>query len=385
MKKLTLKDYIVEYQNGNEEVLNKLIGLRETQEKNANREYDTVYRLRFSDKALHHIYLDILQKYHYIDDKDIDSYVLAGFTKLLDKVDINKEPSQIIKWFRVRLDGLVQNEIESENKKYHDNITVDSVTNENEYSEDDEQVNISRLDQAVYEQYKLINDDSGYKEFINFVGGIEKILSASQKKVYQLLQNEEFTQSDIAAELNCSQENVSQHIKAMNNRIKKEYLSFRTYKALSSKPDTYQKITSFVDGYNQIIKFDVTGTFDYFGFVYEFVEKEIIKNQSTIELDFYKKDQDAYSYFNRNKESHFDSVIDVVIDRCNKPTYDVIKTIHEGKESRIKDHAQDKFVMDIVKVLNQYIEEIKSIIKNANGYLVENGLDNENKIFDKVS
>ncbi|MFD0827571.1 sigma factor-like helix-turn-helix DNA-binding protein [Neobacillus sp. M.A.Huq-85] len=216
----TLKDYIVEYQNGNEEVLNKLIGLRETKEKNNNGDIDTVYRLRFADKALHNIYLDILHKHTYIDGKDIDSYVLAGITKLLDKVDTTKEPQQIIKWFRQRLNGLVQNEIDSENKKYHDNILHDPAKNDN-YSEDDEQFDKTRLDQAVIEQYKLINDTSGYKEFIEFVGGIERILSAHQRKVYQLLHNEELTQSDIAAELGCSQENISQHVKAINNRIKK--------------------------------------------------------------------------------------------------------------------------------------------------------------------
>jgi hypothetical protein len=228
----TLKDYIVTYRSGNEEVLNKLIDLRETKEKNNNGELDTIYRLRFADKALNNIYLDILQKHFYIDGKDIDSYVLAGITKLIDKVDTNKEPQQIIKWFRQRLSGLVQNEIDSENKKYHDNILHDP-TNTGDDSEDDEQFTKTRLDQVVVEQYKLISDASGYKKFIEFVGGVEKILSAPQRKVYQLLQNKELTQSDIAAELECSQENVSQMFTAMNNRIKKEYLSFRTYKALS--------------------------------------------------------------------------------------------------------------------------------------------------------
>jgi predicted transcriptional regulator len=384
MKK-TLKDFIVEYKNGNEEVLNKLIGLRETKEKNNNREYDTVYRLRFFDKALHNIYLDILKKHYYIDEKDIDSYVLAGFTKLLDKVDITKEPSQVIKWFKQRLDGLVMNEIESENRKYHEHITIDSVGNETEYNADDEQVNNTRLDQAVIEQYKLIIDNSGYKEFINFVGGkIEKILSIPQQKVYKLLQRD-MSQIEIAAELECTQENVSQIIKAMNNRIRKEYLSYRTYKALSLKPDTYQKINSFIDNYNQIVKYDTTHSLNYFGYVYDFVMNEVVKNQSTIELEFLQKDQDEYGYFTRNKESHFDSVVDVIIDRCNKPTYNIIQSIHEGKDTRVKETAQDKFVMDIIRVFELYIKEIKSVIRNANGYLVENGLDNQNKMFDKVS
>jgi RNA polymerase sigma factor (sigma-70 family) len=385
MKKLTLKDYIVEYQNGNEEVLNKLITLRETKEKNNNGDKDVIYRLRFTDKALHNIYLDILHKYSFIDGKDIDSFVLAGFTKLIDKVDVSKEPNQIIKWFRVRLDGLVQNEIESENKKYHDNISADSVGNENEYSEDDEQINNSRLDQAVFEQYTKVNDLSGYKEFIEFVGGsINKILSVPQQKVYKLLQSGDTTQEDIAKELNCSQENVSQIIKAMNNRIRKEYLNYRTYKALAAKPDTYQKVKSFLDGYNLIVKFDVTNSFDYFGYVCEYIRNEM-KNTSQIELDFLKPEQDPYSYFTRNKDLHNRSVIDVLVDGCNKPTYSIIQSLHEGKESNVKETAQDKFVMDIVKVFNQYIKEIQSIIKSANGHLVENGLDGENKIFDKVS
>ncbi|MEH7438171.1 hypothetical protein V7182_11900 [Neobacillus drentensis] len=41
--------------------------------------------------------------------------------------------------------------------------------------------------------------------------------------------------------------------------------------------------------------------------------------------------------------------------------------------------------MDIIKVFNQYINDIKKVISNANGYLVENELDDQNKIFDKVS
>jgi RNA polymerase sigma factor (sigma-70 family) len=385
MNKLTLTDYIVEYQNGNEEVLVKLIGLRETVEKNYNKEHDTVYRLRFADKALHNIYLDILQKHYYIDGKDIDSYFLAAFTQLLDKVDVSKEPQQIIKWFRQRLNGLVQNEIDSEQKKYHGNLTHDPAPIEDEYSEDDEQINHSRLDQAVVEQYKLINDSSGYKEFIDFVGGVEKILSESQRKVYKLLQHDDMTQEGIAKELNCSQENVSQHITAMNNRIKKEYLTYRTYKALATKPHTYHKITSFIETYNQIIKYDVTDSFDYYGYVLDFVKGEVAKNHSTIDMDFYKSEQDIYGYFSRNKESHIDSVVDVIIDRCNKPTFNVIQSIWTNKEPRIKDFAKDKFVMDVIRVFQQYIKDIKKVISNASSHLVVNGMDNQNKIFDKVS
>jgi hypothetical protein len=52
MKK-TLKDFIVEYKNGNEEVLNKLIGLRETKE-NGGDTYITVNSQKavFDEKEL---------------------------------------------------------------------------------------------------------------------------------------------------------------------------------------------------------------------------------------------------------------------------------------------------------------------------------------------
>ncbi|MFD0827572.1 hypothetical protein ACT8ZR_18245 [Neobacillus sp. M.A.Huq-85] len=111
----------------------------------------------------------------------------------------------------------------------------------------------------------------------------------------------------------------------------------------------------------------------------------MVKNQSTMEMDFYKPEQDIYDYFNRNKESYIDTVVDVIIDRCNKPTYMIIKALSEKMEPRIKDNAQDKFVIDVIKVFNQYISDIQKVIHNANGYLVENGLDNRNKVFYKVS
>lgn len=382
MKKVNLKDFVVEYQNGNEEVLNKLITLRMTKEQNSQGDMDTIYRLRFTDKALHNIYLDILKTYHTLDGKDIDSYVLAAFTSLLDKVDTSKSPEQIVKWYRIRLNGLVQNAI---SKDYPDHIVPETLSSNNEQGEDDEQSesSVSRFDVAVYEQFKRIEDNSGYKEFISFIGGdVEKILSHAQRKVYRLIQNEDLTQQDIATELNCSQANVNQHITALSNRIKKEYISFRTYKALAAKPDTYRKINEFIGRYNTILKYDTTQAFDYYSLVYDFIKEEVLKNEARIEMDFLKPEQDVYGYFNRNKPEYCDTVTSVLLDRCNKLTFSIVQGIVNGDEMKVRNSAKDKFVMDVLKIFNKYIIEINGVIKISSHHLVENRLEENNKFID---
>ncbi|MGG3683945.1 hypothetical protein [Aeribacillus composti] len=382
----TLKDYVIEYKNGNKNVLNYLISFRTIRERNNAGQIDKIYRLKFNDKALHNIYLDILKKFYWIDGKDIDHFVLASIEQIFEKADVHRSGNEIIHFARKSLEGYVQNFIKEEEDKYYNYTKPEAVKDfQFEFNEDDDAKEkiVSLYDTAAFQEYKKIEDNTGYQEFIQFVGGIKNLLTESQMKLYDLIQDETKTQEQIAEEYGCSQENVSKQIRAISKRIKKEYIYFKTLKSLKQSKNTYHKINEFIEYYNQIIQFDIENKFDYFGYIAEFIKRNVNDQELKDITENYTYED--FIHLHKNKTTFKYSILDVLVDSINQESYQILVKILFNENFTTSKKKKDKFVIQVLKAFNTYIQVVKKSIHKLSGRIVEQNDDNYKDLIKKLS
>lgn len=365
---ISLKDYIIEYKKGNHDILNELIGTYKIVETNNIGSNDTVQRLHFKDNALNGIYWDICVNHHYIDYKILDHYIFKAFydvrddgsiVSIFDNVDVNMSPKQILSYIRVKLTGYVKNQI-----KANDDNTV-SEWFDNPNPEDDEERELSRIDNVVFRTYQQIESKvNQFDEFREYIGGdIRNLLSKNQIRMYELLQDVEKTQQDIAKEYGCTQQNVADMTKAIHNRVLKAFVEWKALKNLKENKNTYRIIKGFMQQLETIKLYDTTNNFDYFGYVIDFLKSNYIENEQKI----------TFKELHQNKKINSLSVIDVVVDRVNVDTYKIVDQYIFKVDTNLKltKRKKESFVKDIIKAFEKYLNETEKAIRNLSKKVVD--------------
>ncbi|ETI68125.1 hypothetical protein [Neobacillus vireti] len=362
-----LKDYIVEYKNASDDEQRDLVlrGLFTTEivlEKNNNGEMDKIYYLKFTDRALQSTYKNIIKKFYWIDRKDLDTYVIKSIQELFNstKVDLSRTPNEIIAWFNKGLNGRVQNQVTAEKDKTEKNLPEHQVLHDN-----DGNVEYSSLyDEVANDRYIKPNDINLFDKFIKSIGGLKNILSETQFEIYCQMQTGK-TQERIAQELNCTQENIHKHIKALTKRIKKEYLNFRTYRALKNPLNTYDTIKSFINTYNNIIQFDINDQFDYFGYIIKFLQD-----------NYQVGEQEIHNEKKMNLAQNPLTVLDVLLDSLKRNEHDLFRRvlnelIYNENGLILSEIEKDKVRNTVLRAFNTYLEEVSKNIRQINSNIVD--------------
>lgn len=383
-----LKDYISDYKQGNYIVLNELIGTTKQEIYKDNKKI-YVDRLLFNDKALNAIYWDLNWKYYkLLDSSDFDSYVSRAIFRLndsneiesiFDKVDLEKSPQEIVNYVRRKLSGYVYNQGLAEGKiKPRDDKENRKKKNNNPTIETDEYISdlndgvldkevLRKSDKVIFDDYTSIEDDSEpYQEFIKYVGGdVRNLLSDKQRKLYALLQNVSLTQQDIADELEVTQQAVSDMSKAIKRRISKKYFEYMTLIRVRENRNTYRTINGFIQHYETITDYDNDDSFDYFGYVLQFLKS------------VYRRDEEVLSAkkLHKNKADYTYSIIDVVTDYANINTYKVVEEYIFKKNTNVKltQRKKDSFVLNVHKAFNKYITDVERAIKGVSEKAAKEG------------
>lgn len=357
-----IKQYIEEYKDGNFEVLNELIGYRQVNETNEYGTKDTVIRLRFNVEALDAMYWQLLVNYKGVDSKEMDHIINKAFFRvdddnnvnsIFDNVDLTMPDKQILMFIRRKLDGFIKNELQKENKEYGDYITSDTVT-----LEDGEEV--SKTDLESYKRFKEADGKvEAYAGFKQYIGGIDNFLKGNQLKIYQAMQDMDKSQQDIADDMDMYQQQVSDTLKRIGNKLNKKYVEWNTLKSLSgSKNNTYVIIKEFLHNFNRIIDFDTTDSFDYFGFVIEFLK------------DNHEDDEMDMEALQGNKVDTSLTVIDVVTDYCKAKTYKVMEQVLVNSNITYKKQDKKSFYMDVIKCFNKYINDVGKSVEGFSSQIV---------------
>ncbi|ADU30341.1 hypothetical protein [Evansella cellulosilytica] len=355
-----LKDYIVAYKNGDEFVLDQLIGKRFVKEKNNQGKYDSIRYLKFNDNKLNHLYNNILNEFRAIDPKILDEYILNVVYKMIESTDITKTPAQIVTYFEKNFRLRVMDEINNANEK------VDTVRErKGQCLEDDAE--ISHYDDFQFDVWKK-NESSQYQDFIDHVGGIEKLLTKTQYKIYALKHDQLLTQGKIADDLGMSQENISKQFTRISNIIKKEWIAFKIINALKGNNETYSTILKYLEMIDNITDYtysdyQVDNTFDFYTYTINFLKKHYKEK--------YDNDQN-YTYgdfkeMQSNKEDISDTIIDILFDNLNQKSSNILLDEMKGVKRFLRQREKDAFVNQVNKALRQHVDYVK---ENINTYCV---------------
>ncbi|MFS0672038.1 hypothetical protein [Ornithinibacillus sp. 179-J 7C1 HS] len=388
-----LKDYILEYKQGNYIVFNELIGTTK-QEIYKDNKKNSVDRLLFNDKALNSIYWSLNWKYYSLSYADFDSYVSNAIfsidkkdniKSIFDNVDLEKSPQQILKYIAKKLDGEIYNQglaegkikIRGDDEENHKKSNKPIFENDEyvtELSDDllDTEV-LRKSDKVMFDDYISVDDKlAPYEEFIEYIGGdVRNLLSDEQKKVYNSLLDVSLTQQDIADKLGITQQAVSSFKKAIGKRINKKYFEFMTLKRVASNRNTYRTIKGFLQQYQTIITYDTrnsddnNNSFDYFGYIIQFLESVYIKNEETL----------SSKQLHRNKADYTYTIIDVVTDYINKNTYKIVdEYIFKGDTNlKLTQRGKDSFLLNIIKAFNKYLKDVEKAVQGLSEKVAKEG------------
>ncbi|SFM41171.1 LuxR C-terminal-related transcriptional regulator [Salibacterium qingdaonense] len=348
----TLKDYVVEYQAGNKDVLKELIGHDIKEEYRTEIEgKDHMKYFKFKDKKLQNIYWEIIKNYkNQVDRKDIDDHFQYHLVELFEKVDTTKTPQQLISYFAESLYW----------RLYDDKINYHNFDEESEQlfnSEDDytgqenSENEKSRFDKYTYTYWMQAEDTGSYQDFLKHIGGIQNILTEKRFQLYSLLQHG-YNQKEIAEKLSVKEGTVSEHVSKIEDKIKEEYLAFRSVKSLHNE-GTYQTIHTFISYYDHLQK-AAGKDFDYFDYIMEFLKKHL------------------YDY------NTYTTVLDVLYNHMKGYQVQMLIDYIQGKESKITSEREEQRMLDrIIKAFRKYIDECEKNIHKYWHHAVKNTEKNE--------
>lgn len=370
----TLKKTIKQLHEGNDLALNSLVTFRVVQELNNQGDLDDIQHLSFTSKGLQDVYTSLRNDYPWIKRQDFEAIFLDGLVRDTDKdkgllyqLDINYADKQIKTYLFSKLRGHILNEV-SKLDTYDSNILYDSKT----LSYDDVEQSATMYDDISFKEWQQLEVDDTYSKFLDNIGGLDKILTKQQYKIYHMAKEQNATQEQIAKELSVSQQTISKTIKAADKRIKKEYMTFRTYQTITKQNGkVYDEITTFRKSIDKIVEFDVSDTFDYFGFVVNWI------------LEHYKDEGVNYSKLHKNLKDDTMSIYDVLVDNISKAQRElfynvfsvhVYKTISKDKIKFTK-REKDRFVYNVIKILDDYVKNVDEAIKSMSDTFVDEAIE----------
>jgi RNA polymerase sigma factor (sigma-70 family) len=349
----TLKDWIVVYRE-NKEVMNEFITYETVREMNEQGQYDEVRYIRTQDKALNQIMKRIEAKYCYrkenaIDKKDINEYFLNALYEVFEKADIKRSPSEIISWAGDKMNFVV---IEHIRTQYDIEIVSENETAYN--TENEDEVNIS--DVQIYRDWLKSENVNTYEKFLEFVGGLEAILSEKQYEIYTYMKSN-MTQQEVAEKMGVSQQYVSKTLQSAVKRIRAEYLSFRTYRIMM-KSNTYQKVKTFVK-YTENILEHVT---DDEAMLYTYMMNFLREND---------EDDISFEVAHANQKDDSTSVLDALFDYMSENDMKWFMLYLKGEKEATTKKEKEKFVRIVNKSFTQYLIAAEKVLKKASETIVE--------------
>ncbi|MED0717433.1 hypothetical protein [Aeribacillus composti] len=367
MKKKTLREWIIEYRK-DKEVMSEFIVYKTIREQNEQGQSDEIRYIRTQDKALNRSMKLIEAKYCYrkenaIDKKDINEYLLIALYEIFEKADIKRSPAEIINWARDKMNFVV---IEHIRTQYDIEIVSENKIVNNTDNKD--KVNISDL--QVYHEWLKGQDTNIYKKFLEFVGGLENILSDSQFEIYTYIKSNK-TQQEIAEKMNVSQQYISKTWNSALKRIKAEYLAFRTYKIMV-KTNTYQTIKTFVKYTESILEHIVDDEAMLFNYVLNFLN-ENIEEDITIKSA------------HENKKDINTTVIDALFDYMSEKDAKWFIERWKGDKKVKTQRDKQRFVRIVNKSFVQYLIKSKEALKEMSEHIVEKGEEHYGKIIELIS
>lgn len=373
-----LKSYIESYQNGNTDLLNHLIGIRNVKEINAKGEVDVIPRIKYHDTALNNIYFETTKKYYWIDNKDIEEWFLNGLCEVIfEKADINRTPQEIISWTAKTLDGYIKNKLNSERKDDLHTVPEQRDIELNKL-EDDENLDDSNslYDKVVFEEYIKVESSKGYIEFIDFIGGVKNILTPTQYKLYELMQDIDKKQIDIANKLGCTPENISKQVKQIHRKIKQNWIYFKSVKSLT-QTGLYENISKFVEHYKTIEEIDTDKNFNYFALLIKYLKTNYKKGEQT----------PGFKDLHKNKEQFHLSVFDILVDGLPTTTCKVLYELLESDIHNVGIRKRDKtkIAEQSIKVFREYIEQCNVALFKVSGFIAKQKEIEFNNIHKKIS
>lgn len=345
----TLKDWIVEYRK-NKDVIDEFFVYETVREQNEKGQHDEVRYVRTKDKAINGIMKRTEIKYSgRVDRKDVNEYLLHAIVEVMDTADIERSPAEIISWAESRIEYIVIDEL----KKNH-HLEIVSENEMVSHSEKDDEVNIS--DFQVYQEWLKGEEANTYEKFLNFVGGLEAILSEKQYEIYTYMKSN-MTQQEVAEKMGVSQQYVSKTLQSAVKRIRAEYLSFRTYRIMM-KSNTYQKVKTFVK-YTENILEHVT---DDEAMLYTYTMNFLRENE---------EEDISFELAHANQKDDSTSVLDALFDYMGENDMKWFMSYLKGEKEATTKKEKEKFVRIVNKSFTQYLIAAEKVLKKASETIVE--------------
>lgn len=367
----TLRQYIIEFQEGKTEVLNELIDYKETK---------FGIRFNFKNKDLNDIYNVIRNEFYYLDNEFVDGYFAKalfrddGGQNMFDKVDLTYKDRQIKMFLLNGIKTFIRDQYKCNDQSYYKHIVPENQKI-NAVDDENAEFEVSTFDLHVLQRFNEIEKEyNEYDDFIKYIGGdLRNLLTDRQKEVWDLRLKSDMTQEKIAKKLGCTQENVQKISKAIDKRMRKEFRLWKSIKALTEDKTTYKKIHNFLDQIDKITDYDMSGTFDYFGYTIEFLKENYRPGEQKVE----------YAKLHMNKKEYGMSVMDALIDYCKSNTYQVLEQyiMNNNDKLALTKRRKDSFVKDVLKSFNSYIEDTNDALKKFAG---DADLKNFANLFDKI-
>lgn len=329
--------------------------------------------------------IEFKKEFYLVDESDIEAHFLSGlFTEngeeksILHRADTSKTQNELIKWISIRLRGHIINMIEKQSLFTKEVISEDISDDEDM---DDSSSENSLFDFHAKNEWLDSTDDnfiSPYAGFLDKIGGLKNILSPQQLKVFHMNRVQNITQDKIAKELNISQQSVSKTLKRAHNKLKSEYLTFRTYEFLAKdNTNTYKKITEFLGDFENIRNFD-SGSFDYFNYLIDWIKKGYLSESTTVTFkDFESIQKNTYEI----TTTPFDIIVDGARQNEQQLFRDVLNTyvVNSSNEITFTKREKERFVKSVIRILNDYDKSIKKNVKEMNKTFVDKmELNNDN-------
>lgn len=370
----TLKDYVVLYQEGDEEVLIDLIQLRGK---------DGGNKLFLNDKKLNDFLQKTLTKYQYnVDRSEIEAFMLEFLINvdedgnkigILDKIDTTQTPSQIVSYVSHSWNGFIKDKLST--LLFNENTTTDQSPDQ-EGGEDA----YSIQDNVSYSEWEEIAYDTSYERYLEVVGGLQQVLTSRQYEVTSL--SSTLSQRQIAAELDIAETTVSNTMKQAHNKLKKSYTNWRALELLSSKEGKTQNdtIKSFLDEIDKITKYDQAGTFDYFSYIIDFLIENKTKDDFRLDLETLQK----------NKVNTGITIIGIVEDNIKRTQHNLVERVLEVYVNRkdkgiVSGQDRNRFSKAIMNSLSSHLDKNKQSITEGIESIVDTLGQRNNERLGRIS
>lgn len=370
----TLKDWIVAYRE-NIEVMNEFITYETVREMNEQGQYDEVRYMRTKDKAMNRVMKRLEARYrqykdNWIDKKDMNEYLLHAIVEVFENADIERSPEEIISWAcgdEKKIGKMEFVLLDELRKRYDGDVKIISENETVKHKDKDDAINIT--DFQVYRDWLKGENVNTYEKFLEFVGGLENILSDVQFEVYTYMMSGK-TQQEIAKLMgNVSQQYISKTWKAALERIRKEYLAFRTYRVMM-KSNTYQKIKTFVK-YTENILEHVT---DDEAMLYTYTMNFLRENE---------EEDISFELAHENKKDLSTGVLDALFDYMSVGDLKWFMPYWRGEKEVTTKKEKEKFVRIVNKSLVQYLIGAEKALKRTSETIVEREI--HEKVIDLIS